>query len=166
MEITEEKNAVNYHQVVEEEKPTKPVVTKESVKEAQKQAKQKFDEWFHSEDTQSRLRQVAEYLHSVFGSQWFTLDKMQKRTGYKKPEEAIQTLSFLNTGGWIESRMSENVKNPREKYRVILTEEDRLSLLEQEQSTLELQLKQLKARIKEQKQKLSKKKEVSDEVVK
>lgn len=130
---TEEKNEIeNPETGVEAEiKDQKP--TNEKVQMTDREA---IDAYLNDEKVITNLRSWAEYFEKKFRSNWFTMDKVVKKSPVKSIPEGRQLLAMLILKGFAVQKTDQGIV----KFKISLNAAARLVLLEAHRDTVQQQL--------------------------
>ena len=113
-------------------------------KELQKSPKEQMEEFLSNEENKKQLHFIAEQIQKRFRNNWFELEQVLKKTPYK---DRIHALNILNLMKFSDLLVAE-IRQGKEKYKITLTNNQRLEILKSRKLELEQDLKQLEEEIK------------------
>lgn len=103
-----------------------------------------MEEFLSNEENKKQLHFIAEQIQKRFRNNWFELEQVLKKTPYK---DRIHALNILNLMKFSDLLVAE-IRQGKEKYKITLTNNQRLEILKSRKLELEQDLKQLEEEIK------------------
>lgn len=96
------------------------------------EAKKVITDYLNDKDVKNNVTYWANEFQKRFNGNWFTLEKVMKKTIFKQKHEAVQVLQLMTLSGVCHV----TTQNNELKYKITLDPKKRLALLENEQERL------------------------------